>query len=147
MAPHAAVHLPPAPSSDVVHRFLAGTLDSTAWTHGAHLLVCHHVLATSEAPAVALGRLRTLIQEHNARVGLRPGHGGYHETITQYYVGAMAHLGPATGAEVLAAPALQREAPLERWTTEALRSDAARTGWIDPDLAPLPWTPILAPSR
>lgn len=139
MPPHAAPSPPPASIDEVVARFLDGTLRAEQWTHPAHLFVCRHVLATAETTEVAVARLRTLIGEHNERVGIRPGHGGYHETITRYFVGAMAHANPPTIAALLTEPSLRREAPLEHWTRDLLQTDDARTGWVDPDLHPLPW--------
>jgi hypothetical protein len=129
----------PQSVEDVVDRFLHGTIDPDSWTHPAHLFVCRHVLATSETTERATARLRTLIEAHNARVGLRPGHGGYHETITRYFVEAMAHANPPTIAALLTEPRLRREAPRRHWSSALLGSDAARTAWVDPDLAPLPW--------
>jgi hypothetical protein len=141
MAPHTADHLPPATVEAVVARFLDGTLAPEQWTHPAHLFVCRHVLATSETTEVAVTRLRALICAHNDRVGLRPGQGGYHETITRYFAGAMAHANPPTIASLLTEPTLRREAPLDHWSADLLATDDARTAWVDPDLAPLPWAP------
>lgn len=130
----------PESADDLVDRFLTGTLEATAWTHAAHLFVCRHVVATSETTEVALDRLRILIQAHNERAGLLPYHGGYHETVTRYFVEAVAGLGPgATDAELLADPACGRDAPGRHWTRAVLGSDEARRTWVAPDLLPLPW--------
>ena len=145
MAPLAAFDLPPTSAAEVVQRFLDGTLASEHWTHLAHLLVCRHVLETSETAEVAVDRLRPLIEAHNARVGLRRGHGGYHETVTRYFVGAMAHANPPTIAALLTDPSLRCEAPLDHWSREALATDAARERWLDPDLAPVPWASATGP--
>ena len=131
--------LPPATVAEVVARFLDGTLAAEHWTHPAHLFVCRHVLATSETPEVAVERMRALISAHNERVGVRPGHGGYHETITRYFVGAMAHTNPPTIAALLTEPSLRREAPLDHWSAALLADESARTGWVLPDLHPLAW--------
>jgi hypothetical protein len=139
MAPHAAAHPPPASVEELVARFLDGTLDAEQWTHPAHLFVCRHVLATSETSEAAVERLRSLIQRHNARVGIRPDHGGYHETITRYFVGAMACADPPTITAVLTEASLRREAPLDHWSRSALATDEARAGWLEPDLTPLAW--------
>ncbi len=130
---------PPDTVDDIVHRFLDGTIAADAWTHPAHLFVCRHVLAASADPDEALATMRPLIQCHNERVGLRPGHGAYHETVTRYFVEAMAHTDPPSIAALLVEPALTRDAPLRHWTRDLLATDAARTGWVEPDLAPLPW--------
>jgi hypothetical protein len=133
----------PAPRSveEVVDRFLTGRIDPESWTHPAHLFVCRHVLATSETTERATERLRGLIGAHNARVGLQPGHGGYHETLTRYFVEAMAWTNPPTIAALLTEPRLRREAPRRHWSSPLLATEAARSGWVPPDLAPLPWAP------
>lgn len=137
----------PAPASaprpvsidEVVARFLAGTLEREAWTHPAHLSVCHHLLQTASAAEV-LADLRMRIQAHNERVGVLPYHGGYHETITRYFVEAVAAAAPATRAQVLAMPSCRREAPLDHWSREVLGSPESRRTWTPPDRAPLPWS-------
>jgi hypothetical protein len=139
MAPHTADHRSTASVEDVVARFLDGRLAADEWTHAAHLLVCRHVLDASETTDVAIARLRHLIRAHNDRVGLRPGQGGYHETITRYFVGAMADADPPTIASLLTEPTLRRDAPLDHWSPELLATHEARTAWVDPDLAPVPW--------
>jgi hypothetical protein len=128
-------------ADDLVVRFLAGTLPRAEWTHAAHLLVCRHLLIGS-SPAEVLAELRVRIPDHNARVGLAPHHGGYHETITQYFVGAVAATAATTEAELLATPACRSDAPHRHWSPERLGSTEARRAWVEPDLAPLPWAPI-----
>ncbi|WP_421120508.1 hypothetical protein ACE2AJ_04110 [Aquihabitans daechungensis] len=140
---HGPVSSPTSPSSPVsvdqlVAAFLAGTLPREAWTHPAHLFVCHHLLLTA-TPDEALDRLRVLIPAHNERVGLLPGHGGYHETVTRYFVEAVAAVRPQAIAELLAAPATQRGAPLRHWSSAVLGAPEARRAWVEPDRAPLPW--------
>ncbi|MCU1371230.1 MAG: hypothetical protein JWO77_2424 [Ilumatobacteraceae bacterium] len=134
---------PPAPTpitvDELVASFLAGTLPRDSWTHPAHLFVCRHLLQTASADEV-LEQLRVLIPAHNTRVGVLPYHGGYHETVTRYFVEAVATTAPATTAELLAAPACQREAPLRHWSPEILRAPQARRAWVPPDRAPLPWS-------
>lgn len=131
---------PPAETIDeVVERFLDGTIDEAAWTHPAHLFVCRHLLATEVDPDAAFVRMRALIKVHNARVQPDGAHGAYHETVTRYFIDAMAHAQPATDAALLTEPTLRRDAPRRHWSPEALTSTAARSGWIEPDLAPLPW--------
>lgn len=73
---------------------------------------------------------------------------GYHETITAFFVGAVADAlregadGAALGIR------LPREAPLRYWTREVLMSTAARRGWVASDRAPLPFpVPGTAPGR
>ncbi|HWJ61964.1 MAG TPA: hypothetical protein VNS19_08325 [Acidimicrobiales bacterium] len=129
----------PTDADELVARFLTGTLPREAWTHPAHLVVCHHLLQTA-APDEVLADLRTRIPAHNERVGVLAHHGGYHETITRYFVEAVADAAPPTTAALLADPRCQREAPLRHWTPEALGSAEARRTWVPPDRDPLPWS-------
>ena len=64
--------------------------------------------------------------------------GGYHETLTAYYVGAV-HAAATTPVALLTHPACRRDAPLRHWSRVRLLSVEARRSWLDPDLAPLPW--------
>jgi hypothetical protein len=140
--------LPPVQSAaEVVERFLDGSLDRDSWTHAAHLFVCHHLLQTSSGPGETLARLRYLIQAHNERVGLPPGRGGYHETVTRYFVEAVDHAGPASLAALLTEPTCRREAPRTYWSASLLGSDRARQTWAPPDLRPLPWEPARSPGQ
>ncbi len=138
------VHRRPAETIDeVVQQFLDGTIDEASWTHAAHLFVCRHLLATEPDVDAAFERMCELIQIHNARVELEGAHGAFHETVTRYFVDAMAHAAPATDAALLTEPTLRRDAPRRHWSGDALSSAAARRSWVEPDLAPLPWaTPV-----
>jgi hypothetical protein len=129
----------PSAIDELVAAFLAGTLPGEAWTHPAHLFVCHHLLETA-SPDEVLADLRVRITAHNERVGLVPGHGGYHETITRYFVHAVAERGQCAPPELLAMPSCQRDAPLRHWSPETLASPDARRRWVEPDRDPLPWT-------
>jgi hypothetical protein len=64
---------------------------------------------------------------------------GYHDTITCYYVAAVGALAGESLDVVLSHPSCSRTAPLEHWSREHLFSVAARRGWVEPDLVPLPW--------
>ena len=136
------VPLPPVQSAEeIVDRLLAGTLDRDSWTHAAHLFVARHLLTATADADDALAQLRILIQAHNARVGLPPGRGGYHETVTRYFVEAIDHAQPPSLAALLTEPTCRRESPRRHWSRELLASDEARAGWVEPDLIPLPWAP------
>ena len=71
-------------------------------------------------------------------VGVADGH-GYHETVTRYFVEAVAHAPDASLADLHAHPSCRRDAPLAHWTAALLASEAARRSWVPPDLRPLAW--------
>lgn len=145
--PDTQAPLPPTETTtDIVDRFLAGTIDDASWTHPAHLFVCRHLLATERDVETTFACMRALIQVHNARVTAGGGHGAYHETITRYFVEAVFHAAPATDAALLTDPMCRRAAPRRHWSPEVLASAAARSGWVDPDLEPLPWDAAAPPT-
>ena len=140
--PDTDVPLPPAETvDDIVRRFLDGTIDDASWTHPAHLFVCRHLLATEPDIETAFACMRALIKVHNARVTPGGGHGAYHETVTRYFVEAVSHAAATNDAALLTDPSCRRDAPRRHWSPEVLASTAARSGWVDPDLEPLPWDP------
>ena len=128
----------PITVDELVASFLAGTLPRESWTHPAHLFVCEHLLRTATTTEV-LADLRVRIPVHNERVGVLPYHGGYHETVTRYYVEAVAATAPQSTSDLLAAPLCQRDAPMRHWSRRVLGSPEARRRWVEPDRAPLPW--------
>lgn len=124
---------------DLFDRFTGLTLPSTDWNHAAHLTVCR-VALDDRSPAAALTFLRDTIRRYNEATGrINTAEAGYHETLTVYYVGAVAVLGAAPLDAVLAADSCARSAPLRYWSRDRLFSRAARADWVDPDLRPLPW--------
>jgi len=123
----------------VVAGFRARTLPKLEWTHEAHLAVCWAALQALTVPE-ALDDLRVAIRAYNDSVGtVNSETSGYHETITRYYVGAIAHVG-ASGAEALLAhPLCGRTAALDFWSKDRLMSVEARRERVEPDLRPLPF--------
>lgn len=118
------------------------TLPKSDWTHEAHLRVCWAALTTTRDPSATVGLLRQAIREYNTATGVEnTATSGYHETLTQYFVGAVASLGPTSIREVIDAPRCSTHAPLRHWSRTLLFSPMARATWTDPDDAPLPWAP------
>jgi len=132
--------------SDLVTRFESATLPQGEWTHRAHLTVALWY-ASHHGPAEALERMRSGILRLNRAHGVpTTSTRGYHETITRFYMRVVTHhvrAEPARGdwAE-RANHAYQRlgarDLPLRHYSEARLKSVAARTGWVEPDLRPLP---------
>ena len=126
---------------DVGRRFLARRLPKEEWTHEAHLSTCAWLIL--ERPDIAPERdLPALIRRYNESVGgVNDATQGYHETITQVFIGAVRrHLATTEGqglAErvnaLLLAPEGRRDLPLRFYSRERLFSPEARLGWIEPD--------------
>ena len=122
----------------LVGKFFDRTLPKARWTHEAHLIVCHFVVA-KVGPAAAVPVLRSAIKAYNEAVGTPNTEvSGYHETLTQYYVGAVDYVA-ADISTVFSAAETQRQAPLRNWSSGSLFSPEARRIWMPPDLLPLPW--------
>ena len=131
----------------VVAGFLDRTLPCKEWTHAAHLTVgLWH--AREFPPAEALDRVRSGIKLYNGACGVaNTTTGGYHETLTRFYMGLIGHYlaGVADRSDCLAVTnALlarhgHRDVPLGYYSRERLMSPAARAAWIEPDLRPLEW--------
>jgi hypothetical protein len=128
---------------DLLERFREGSLPKAAFTHRAHLMVGlwfldHH----DEANARKL--VPEAIKRFNDRVGTVPKpRGGYHETITQFYLSMIARFRRrwrggtsfAARANALYQELEDRSLPLRHYSETLLWSDEARARWVAPDLA------------
>ena len=130
---------------ELADAFERGELPRGAWTHHAHLAVALWYLVCY-GPEEGGERVRAGIQRLNAANGVpqTPG-GGYHETITRFYLWAIRrHLRDAPrsasigdlAASLIAAWG-DKNRPFEYYSRERLMSWEARTAWVEPDLKPL----------
>ncbi len=118
----------------IANGLLDRSLPKPRWTHEGHLLACVSLVG-SHGAAGALAILRTAIPRYNESTGVaNTPTGGYHDTITVYYVWAIDRLlgeGLAT-ARILRDPTVTRTALLVWWDRDTLTSPAARAGWVEP---------------
>jgi len=132
---------------ELAARFQGAAIPATEWTHETHLTVGLWHVARFGADA-ALARLRAGIRALNAVHGtVDSDTRGYHETITAAYVRLLGgFLGgrPADEplddavAALLAGPLAARDVLTRHYSRPLLFSPAARRGWVEPDLEPLP---------
>jgi hypothetical protein len=126
---------------------VARTLPKPEWTHEAHLGTCAWIIL--ERPDIVPERdLPDLIRRYNESVGgVNDETQGYHETITQVFIGGVRlSLAASEGQGGLAdrvnlllrSPEGQRDWPLGFYSRERLFSVEARMGWVEPDLGRLP---------
>ena len=122
------------------------TLPKIEWTHATHFAAAFWLLRHPEHDAFA--EMPQLIRSYNEATGVaNTDSGGYHETITvaslraaRAWLAARPHLSLAAAlAEFLASPFQTSAWPLAYWSKERLFSVAARRGWVEPDLRPLPF--------
>lgn len=130
----------------LVEAFIARQLPKRDWTHEAHLRVgLWHILRFANGTALVL--LRQRIRAYNEATGVaNTATAGYHETITRFYLHMIRRFVESVDAsrpiDELAAALLEqcgdRSLPMRYYSRDRLFSAAARNGWAEPDLAPLP---------
>ena len=138
----------------LVAAFYDCSLPQKQWTHYAHLTVgLWHRLHYGMAEAIL--RVRFGIQTYNESCGVKmTPQGGYHETITLFYLWAIGEYLESAGDDtplvdlangLLNSPLGDRKLPLAYYSRECLFSWEARVGWIEPDLKPLEGAPSCTP--
>ena len=129
----------------LVRRFEDCTLPREGWTHAAHLTVALWHLLQFDWPE-ASARVRAGIKRYNAAHGIRATPtGGYHETLTLFWLRAVRAFLEAERNEARAlvhlanelAATYDKSLPLSYYTRERLFSPEARARWVEPDLKPL----------
>ena len=123
----------------IAHAVEACTLPKPEWTHTAHLAAGLAWVRRLGLQA-ATSHARANIRRYNESTGVaNTDHGGYHETITRYFLSVLAgHAAAGSNFDdVLADPATGHDAALIHWRRETLFSVAARRDWVPPDLVPL----------
>lgn len=130
----------------VVRGFEARTLARAEWTHAAHLTVALWYVLQFEWPE-AVARVRAGIKSFNEAHGiLTTPTGGYHETMTLFWMRFVRSFLEGERNEGRSLVALANELirgagvglPLTFYTRALLFSPEARAVWVEPDLKPLP---------
>ena len=122
---------------EFLHAFEMGHLSPTEFHHRDHLrlawLQVQRLGAGAAADVVGAGIRRFAVAHGQDRL--------YHDTLTRFWVRIVAHASEPTFEKTLERHPmlLSKELPMRHWSRESLFSDEARAGWVDPDLAPLPF--------
>lgn len=125
---------------------LARTLPREAWTHEAHLGACLWLIS-ERADIDVDAEIATIISRYNESVGgVNDDTQGYHDSITRAYVAGVRLFLSETAEQGLAervnamllSKVGRRDWPLRFYSRNLLFSVAARRGFVEPDLAPLP---------
>ena len=139
-------------TEDEIHAIGAGllarTLPKAQWTHAAHLAAAAWLIAVRKELDPARD-MPDIIRQYNLATGTpNTDTGGYHETITQASLRAVAAFlaqqeqgTPLHEAcnRLLQSPFGDKGWLLRYWTPDTLFSALARRSWVGPDLAPLPF--------
>jgi len=121
----------------LIHQFECCTLPRHQWSHTAHLTVAVWYLVHHAQPdAIAL--IRQGIQHYNAALGIASTPtGGYHETITQFWIHQLQHhiaQHPNRSRLDLVNSAIATypnpNLIFDYYSREVLSSVAARIGWV-----------------
>jgi hypothetical protein len=128
----------------LVRAFEDCSLPKTEWTHRAHLTVALWYLIHYSGRE-ATSRIRIGIKRFNAAKGIiATPTGGYHETMTlfwicivgRYLLNADAESGLAELANAMIEKCGDKNLPFDYYSRELLFSPRARTSWVEPDLKP-----------
>jgi hypothetical protein len=142
--PSAIIHLTSAMQTSALREaFEAGTLPLERFDHRAHLAVGLAYLEDAASLEEATEKMRAGLQ------GFLAAHGkaeGYHETVTVFWMRLLdhlartryAHLGLDERAAAIADDWAPRRPLQAHFSPERLAGEA-RTGWVEPDLQPLPF--------
>jgi hypothetical protein len=137
---------------DLVRRFIDRTLPRTEWTHTAHFAVAIWLLKRRGTEAVR--EMPSLIRAYNEATGVpNTATSGFHQTITLASLRAtFSWLVDRPEAaeylvldEMLGTAVGRSDWPLKYWSKEVLFSPTARSTWVEPDLAPLPYIALRSP--
>ena len=149
-APAQNHHAPFESAAEIEQLVLAfedATLPRSEWTHRAHLTVATWYLA-KHSVAMATPLIREGILKLNATLGIvSDADHGYHETITRFYIGLIAHHLRTAGGNLPLVDAVNSllasrghlGLALEYYRREHLMSREARARWVEPDLKPFEW--------
>lgn len=126
----------------LLQAFESCELTSATFRHREHLRIAH-IYLTIHPFETALQTLRARLQAFLSHLGAPPT--AYHETMTRAWLLAVDHFrhqrGEQASSEAFLAtsPALlDKEVMYTHYTPERLKSSAAREGFIEPDLEPIP---------
>jgi hypothetical protein len=126
----------------LLQAFESCELTSATFRHREHLRLAH-IYLTLHPFEIALQTLRSRLQAFLAHLGAPPT--AYHETMTRAWLLAVAHFMRQSREQrssedfLSTSPALlNKEVMYTHYTPERLKSSAAREGFVEPDLEPIP---------
>lgn len=131
----------------VANGFVDRSLAKSEWTHAAHFAAAAWLLSSETYDAFR--DMPDMIRAYNESTGTpNTDNEGYHETITQASLRATRHFLQhcASGRPLFECINRLLESKLgnpdwilEYWSRERIFSSEARSAWVEPDIAPLPY--------
>jgi hypothetical protein len=128
----------------LIAKFENCTLPRSEWNHTAHLTVALWYLNRYDEQE-AVNYVRQGIQRYNAAIGIKTTpDGGYHETLTLFWLRMVSHYLSATPnknsiletAIAIYKTYSDKYLPFQYYSRDLLMSWEARTNWVEPDLKP-----------
>jgi len=122
-------------------------LPKSEWTHEAHVQAGLSLVLRMGA-SQALTVLREAIPRYNVSTKTpNTDSGGYHDTLTVYYVWAIDELlrQGVSPEDIVAHPLVSRTAPLDFWNRDELFTVDARRHWVAPTMTSGTRSPQLPP--
>jgi hypothetical protein len=126
----------------LLNEFASGELPPARFHHREHVRLAY-IFLVIHGSDVAASRLRQALQAYLGHHGIDPAK--YHETMTQAWMLAVHHfmqMSPAqTSSEafISAQPVLlDPKVMLTHYSSATIKSDAARSSFVEPDLDPIP---------
>ena len=132
----------------LVCSFQDKTLPIVEWTHRAHLATTAWYLYRYSVDETICWLRSGIISYNLACGGKNTPEGGYHETLTLFWIGAVRHFLDRAGTqrplpelvgELLHSELKHSGFPMRYYSRERLFSLPARARWIGPDLRELEW--------
>ncbi|MEK7254970.1 MAG: hypothetical protein AAB316_09515, partial [Bacteroidota bacterium] len=129
---------------DLVANFRNLTLPAASWTHEAHLTTGLWFLKNHDQWAATCFLRSGIITYNHSVGGKNTPEGGYHETMTLFWINVLAqfvkqnqHLGLLDLCNAfLASELASKEMPMRFYSKKVLFSAQARAVWVEPDLLP-----------
>jgi hypothetical protein len=122
---------------------LDASLPQSEWTHRGHITATH-VLIRQQGRDATLALCRERIPRLNDAHGVANSDtGGFHDTLTVFFVAAVADaIGRGLTIDETVAE-LDRDAALRWWSEPVLMSVEARHGFVTPDIAAPPFALVV----
>ena len=127
--------------TEFLRAFLKGWPDEEQFHHYDHLRVAWLVIER-HGPELAAEIVGERLKAMAAARGVAPL---YNETMTRFWTRLIAHVHEATGAASIDEAVekvpmlLDKNLAQRHWTRTVMFGPVARTAWVEPDLAPLPF--------